>query len=185
MVLRSYNVSRSLPNGWKPKAFVLDVDGVMTTGQFLYSNEGKAYKVFGPDDNDGLAMLRDILTIQFVSADKRGLSITHKRIVEDMRYPLALVGSMERATWIAARFPMDKVVYMGDGIFDRYTFPRVAYAICPSDGFYLTRESADYVTRSPGGNRAVAEACLHLLDRFFSANNPQQQLPSIEAEAAK
>ena len=27
--------------------FVLDVDGVMTSGQFLYSESGKEYKIFG------------------------------------------------------------------------------------------------------------------------------------------
>ena len=37
--------------------FVLDVDGVMTNGQFLYSDAGKAYKTFGAHDNDGLKML--------------------------------------------------------------------------------------------------------------------------------
>ena len=37
--------------------FVLDVDGVLTTGQFLYSVNGKIYKVFGPHDSDGLKML--------------------------------------------------------------------------------------------------------------------------------
>ena len=36
----------------KLKVFILDVDGVMTTGQFFYSKDGKQMKVFGPDDND-------------------------------------------------------------------------------------------------------------------------------------
>ena len=29
------------------KVFILDVDGVMTTGQFLYSEAGKQMKIFG------------------------------------------------------------------------------------------------------------------------------------------
>ena len=36
----------------KIKVFILDVDGVMTNGQFLYNEDGKSYKIFGPDDND-------------------------------------------------------------------------------------------------------------------------------------
>ena len=32
---------------------IIDIDGVMTTGQFLYSEKGKAFKVFGPHDSDG------------------------------------------------------------------------------------------------------------------------------------
>ena len=31
----------------KPKIFLLDVDGVMTNGQFLYSSKGKSFKIFG------------------------------------------------------------------------------------------------------------------------------------------
>ena len=56
----------------KPKVFVLDVDGVMTTGHFLYSVEGKAYKIFGPDDNDGLSLLRKFVEIHFVTGDRKG-----------------------------------------------------------------------------------------------------------------
>ena len=39
----------------KPKVFLVDVDGVLTTGQFLYTENGKTMKIFGPDDHDGLS----------------------------------------------------------------------------------------------------------------------------------
>ena len=42
----------------KPKAFVLDVDGVMTDGRFYYNIEGKVIKIFGPDDHDALTLLK-------------------------------------------------------------------------------------------------------------------------------
>ena len=58
---------------------VLDVDGVLTTGQFLYSKNGKEFKIFGPDDNDGLALLKPFLKIHFVTQDKKGFSISKKR----------------------------------------------------------------------------------------------------------
>lgn len=67
------------------KHFVLDVDGVLNTGQFLYSEEGKVYKIFGPDDHDGLKILAPHLqSIHFISADKRGYAITQKRVEIDM-----------------------------------------------------------------------------------------------------
>ena len=37
---------------------MLDVDGVMTTGQFIYSDKGKQYKIFGPHDSDGLKLIK-------------------------------------------------------------------------------------------------------------------------------
>ena len=68
----------------KPRIFILDVDGVMTTGQFFYTINGKEQKVFGPDDNDALSLLGRYLKIHFVTGDRKGFKISHKRIVEDM-----------------------------------------------------------------------------------------------------
>ena len=68
----------------KFKVFILDVDGVMTDGKFYYSNKGKIMKVFGPDDNDALSLLSNYINIQFVTGDKKGYSISRKRIKEDM-----------------------------------------------------------------------------------------------------
>src|SRR5665648_181048 len=115
------------------KAFILDVDGVLTTGQFLYTSEGKAIKVFGPDDNDGLSLLKPFLEIRFVTGDKKGFEISQKRIVDDMKYPLDLVSTIRRVEWIAERYPLDKVIYMGDGIFDHYVMRNVGYSIAPGN----------------------------------------------------
>ena len=158
----------------KPKMLVIDVDGVMTTGQFFYSSEGKVLKVFGPDDHDALLLLQDKLDIVFVTADHLGFEISKKRIVDDMKFPLELVSTFDRIRWICDRMEPAETIYVGDGIFDHYIFDAVGYGICPVDGFYLAREKADFVTTSGGGNRALAEACLHILERFFSAFDPNK-----------
>ena len=149
------------------KHFILDVDGVMTTGQFLYSEEGKAYKVFGPDDADGLALVKPLIQVQFISADKRGFPISERRISQDMGYPLSLVASADRLEWISRQCDLSEVIYMADGMVDASIFPHVGYSICPANGFHLTKDAASFVTRHEAGNRAVAEACLHIIDRFF------------------
>ena len=160
--------SKTHPNGWRPKTFLLDVDGVMTTGQFLYSAEGKAYKVFGPDDHDGLLLLKPFLEIRFVTGDKKGLPITRKRIVDDMGFQLDVVSTIRRIEWIRTQFSPEDVIYMGDGIFDTYVFNAVGYSISPANAFHATKARASYVTKADAGNRAVAEACLHVLEKFFT-----------------
>ena len=170
---------RELKAGWMPRVFILDVDGVMTTGQFFYSVEGKCYKVFGPDDHDGLLLLKPHLEIQFVTGDRKGFPITRKRIVDDMHFPLELVSTIERIDWIRKRCEPRDAIYMGDGIFDPYVFDVVGYSICPGDGLSIARERADFVTRATGGNRAVAEACLHILKKFFTPFDPDRPLPPI------
>ena len=115
------------------KVFLLDVDGVMTDGQFHYSSEGKVMKIFGPDDSDALALLDPFLEIQFVSADHRGFEISKARIVNDMKRPLELVSSKNRLAWIKERWDPETVIYMGDGIFDHYIFKAVGYSIAPDN----------------------------------------------------
>lgn len=155
-----------------PKIFILDVDGVMTTGQFFYSEEGKVMKVFGADDNDALSLLKQYMTIIFVTGDKKGFEISKKRIVDDMGYELELVSTIERVQWISTYYNPQEVIYMGDGIFDHYVFRKVGYGIATSNSDDNAIEYADYVTERRGGERAVAEACLHIMSEFFEPYDP-------------
>lgn len=168
-----------MPKISSPKSFIVDVDGVMTNGQFLYTADGKAMKIFGPDDNDGLSLLSPWVNIQFITGDKKGFDISKKRIVDDMGFPLELVSTIRRVDWIRQRFILGDVIYMGDGIFDHYVMKQVGYSIAPANADFLAKRSASYVTQRCGGDRAVAEACLHILERFFSPYNPDQ-LPSSQ-----
>jgi 3-deoxy-D-manno-octulosonate 8-phosphate phosphatase (KDO 8-P phosphatase) len=167
-----------------PKVFLLDVDGVMTTGQFFYTEEGKVMKVFGPDDNDALSLLKPYLEIIFVTGDKKGFNISRKRIVDDMKFPLELVSTIQRTKWISERYSLDEVIYMGDGIFDHYVFKEVGYSIATNNADENAKSYADYVTKRDGGNRAVAEACLHILEKFFKPYDPER-LPSSQIKLSE
>ena len=155
------------------KTFILDVDGVMTTGKFLYTEQGKVMKVFGPDDNDALSLLKPHLEIRFVTGDKKGFEISKKRIVDDMKYELDLVSTIRRIDWIEERYDPKQVIYIGDGIFDHYVMREVGYSLAPANADQRAKESANYVTKRSGGDRAVAEACLHILQKFFEPYDPQ------------
>jgi len=150
-----------------PLHFCLDVDGVMTTGEFYYSADGKMMKVFGPDDHDALLLLQPHIGIRFVTGDRKGYQISRRRIVEDMKMSIDLVSTFDRANWIDENLSLSRTIYIGDGIFDGGLFDRVYYAIAPADAFPKTRAKANYVTSCRGGRRAVAEAALHILERFF------------------
>ena len=156
-----------------PKVFLIDVDGVMTTGQFAYTANGKPMKIFGPDDNDALSLLKNLIEIRFVTGDKNGLEITKRRIVDDMNFPLDVVSVVNRIDWISERYNPEEVIYMGDGIFDHYVFKKIGYSIAPGNAYTLAKKYADYVTERHGGDRAVTEACLHVLEKFFEPFDPE------------
>ena len=154
-----------------PKHFILDLDGVFTDGKFYYTSEGKYMKVFGADDHDALLLISELLNIHVVTADAKGFEISKKRILIDMGLKIDLVPAKERPLWISQRFNLDETIYMGDGIFDHLVFSQVCYAIAPANALDFTKSKANFVTKNSGGERAVAEACLHILKKFFSGSN--------------
>ena len=154
-------------NPKKQKNFILDVDGVLTDGKYFYTDKGKVMKQFGPDDHDALLLIKDHLNILMVTGDMRGLPISKKRVEEDMKFPLHVVSTFERIDWIKERFDLMETIYMGDGIFDAMVFKAVGYGIAPANAFFKTKDFADYVTQARGGEGAVAEACMHIMEKFF------------------
>lgn len=165
----------------KPTCFILDVDGVLTNGQFFYTADGKVMKAFGPDDNDGLSLLKNYLEIRFVTGDKKGFPISKKRVVDDMGFALDIVSTINRIDWIKENYDPMQVIYMGDGIFDHYVMKQVFYSIAPANADENAKQHANYVTKRSGGDRSVAEACLHVLSKFFDPYDVNQ-LPKIKSK---
>ena len=129
-----------------PKYFLLDVDGVMTSGKFTYSQKGKIYKEFGQDDADALNVLRRYLKIQFITSDHKGFKISKKRISNDMGFDLNLVPTFKRLTWVKKRFNLKQTIFMGDGIFDYLLMKETFFSICPNNSSSICKKYGTYHT---------------------------------------
>ena len=157
-----YKVGKKLPEN-----FILDLDGVFTDGSFQYTKKGKVSKVFGADDHEAIKILSSLIKVNVVTADERGYEISKKRISEDMKLPIELISAKERPNWVISNFNCEKTIYMGDGLLDPLVFRIVYYSIAPSNALPSTKSMANFVTKNKGGERAVAEACIHIMHKFF------------------
>ena len=114
------------------KNLIIDVDGVMTTGQFLYSSNGKSHKIFGAHDADGLKLIKDHFNIVFITADKRGYAISEKRI-SDMGFPIQIVDEKDRYSYIKDKFGFENTIFIGDGIHDVPVLQDCMFGIAPAN----------------------------------------------------
>lgn len=146
--------------------FILDVDGVLSSGQFLYSLDGKAYKIFGPHDADGLRLIKDHVNICFISADKRGFPISEKR-VNDLGFQVHLVSEQDRFAFVEKKFGFEHLIYMGDGIFDVPLLKASAFGIAPANARLEAKKAADFITASRAAEGAVCDACIEVHKRFL------------------
>ena len=156
-----------MPLKQKPIDFLLDVDGILTTGSFIYNKSGKFAKIFGPDDNDALKITSKFLNISFLSSDFRGFKISKKRVQNDMNFKINLVRNHQRVNWIKKNFNLKKTIYMGDGIFDWIIMKECFYAISCNNSNKLSKKYSNFTTKANSGERAVTEACFHLIKKFF------------------
>ncbi len=142
----------------------------MTDGGMWYTADGKVMKRFGPDDSDGLKLLRKFFpdwTVDFITADFRGWAITSARIEVDMGCRLWLMREDERVDLFKKQWPTchRDTIFIGDGMFDAPILQMCLYGIAPRDAAPVAIAVADWITECKGGNRAVAEACLHIMER--------------------
>lgn len=142
---------------------ITDVDGVLTDGKFLYSNDGKVLKRFGPHDSDGFKILKRLnITIQAISADKRGFGITKKRLT-DMGVDVTLVSEVARLDWIRARFNLQETMFIGDGYFDIDALQECAIGVSPDNAPAYVKDRANLVTKSRGSEGVIFELAIKFL----------------------
>lgn len=152
----------------KKLVFLLDVDGVMTTGQFFYTSKGKIAKVFGPHDSDGLKMIKNDIRIEFLTADQRGLLISKKRISKDLGFKIHLVSEEKRLNFIEKNYGLKNVIYMGDGISDSEILKKVKYGIAPRNARPEAKKNSHFVTKNNSAEGAVLDACLNIKKKFLT-----------------
>lgn len=151
--------------------FVLDCDGTITDGKMWYNKAGKYLKSFGCDDFDLLRVLKNKnIIIHFITADKKGYEIIDKRINQECGFLLDLVSNLPQQRWdfIESNYPKDQytVNFMGDGWGDHLCLKNANLSFTVQDALDKVKEAADIVLDRKGGDRAVAIACLKLMNYY-------------------
>jgi len=145
-------------------ALVSDVDGVLTDGKFLYSDQGKIFKVFGSHDADALKLLalEKRVSIFFLTADARGFEISLKRI-KDMGFEVQLMNPSERVNFISKLKQDFFTIYVGDSFTDIDSMKICDFSIVPNNAHLKARKNADLITKSNSAEGAMSEICLLIL----------------------
>lgn len=143
-----------------------DVDGVLTDGGLLFTENGETIKRFCTLDGHGLKMLQKAgITPAVITgrdsaplrARLKALGITHVRYGTEDKAPAAQDILNELGlTWAQA-------AHVGDDWPDMAVMTRAALACAPSNAHIEVKAIAHYVTQREGGYGAAREVCDLLL----------------------
>lgn len=148
------------------KVAFFDVDGVMTDGGILYSDEGETLKRFNTLDGLGLVLLQraGITPVVITGRDSKPL---RKRLeglgVREAHYGTEDKRPAAERTLAALGLDWSQAAAMGDDWPDLPVLKRCAIAVAPPQAHVEVRHSVRYVTEARAGQGAAREFCDLLL----------------------
>ncbi|MBW1679271.1 MAG: 3-deoxy-manno-octulosonate-8-phosphatase KdsC [Deltaproteobacteria bacterium] len=148
------------------RILILDVDGVMTNGGIIYSNQGEEFKFFNVRDGLGIRMLiQEGIKVAIISGrksravDSRAEDLGINEVYQGVRDKLAVFEEILKKNKIKS----DQAGFIGDDLVDIPLLSRVGFAVGVADAVEEVKERVDYVTRNPGGRGAIREVCDFIL----------------------
>ena len=143
-----------------------DVDGVLTDGGLLFTENGETIKRFCTLDGHGLKMLQKVgITPAVITgrdsaplrARLKALGITHVRYGTEDKAPAAQEILNELG------LDWSQAAHMGDDWPDMAVMTRAAFACAPRNAHIEVKAIAHFVTERDGGHGAAREFCDLLL----------------------
>ena len=144
------------------RLLLLDVDGVLTDGSLLYTEEGVEAKAFNTQDGLGIRLVqRCKIDVGIITA--RNSNLVQRRAEElTMKY-ISQGGGNKYETFKTiisqAGLKPYQVCYMGDDWIDLGLLSRVGLAACPANAVSEVKEICHMVTDRSGGFGAVRQVC--------------------------
>lgn len=141
---------------------VLDVDGVFTNGQVLYSADGELAKAFDMRDGMGLEILRQhqvevvVLTAEnseLVAQRMKKLQIENTFLGVKDKYAFLQHFVKTKNTNFAS------LAYIGDDINDLANICSVGWSFTPANTTEIVKQNADYLLTKASAEGAIREAC--------------------------
>jgi 3-deoxy-D-manno-octulosonate 8-phosphate phosphatase (KDO 8-P phosphatase) len=148
------------------KVVFFDVDGVLTDGGLLFSEDGETLKRFNTLDGHGLKLLQraGITPAVITGRDSKplrkrleALGITHAHFGTEDKRPAA------EQTLKTIGLGWSQAAAMGDDWPDLLMMRHAAFACAPANAHAEVLAAADYITNRQGGFGAVRELCDLLL----------------------
>lgn len=144
------------------RLLLLDVDGVLTDGSLIYTEDGVEGKAFNTQDGFGLSLLQKAgVDVGFITA--RSSKLVSRRASElGVKYIFQGIGNkLDSYKEIIRQSQLKpyQLCYMGDDWIDLAVLSRVGLAACPANSVPEVRDICHFVTNRSGGSGAVREVC--------------------------
>ncbi len=142
------------------KMVLLDVDGVLTCGDIIYSDSGEQIKIFNVKDGVGIRLLKEAGLKVGIITGRKAQALHHRcvnlgidLIFDGVRRKDIVLDAITAQTGIGK----EAMAFVGDDLPDLPVMKQVGLAVAVNDAHEIIRQTAHITTRAPGGKGAVRE----------------------------
>lgn len=148
------------------KAFVLDVDGVLTDGSILVTNTGEEHRMMNTKDGYAIqhAVKQGYFVFVITGGKSEGVALRMQRLGAQEIH----LGIHDKKALLASlilRYGLlpEQLVYMGDDLPDLHAMPLAALIACPADAVPEIKAIAHYHSPFAGGKGCVRDLIEQIL----------------------
>jgi 3-deoxy-D-manno-octulosonate 8-phosphate phosphatase (KDO 8-P phosphatase) len=146
----------------KIKLLVLDVDGVLTSGQLFFTNSGEEIKAFNSLDGHGIKMLQNSgVKVAIITGrtshivEKRAASLGINILIQGREDKLAALQEIRQEY----SYETEEIAHMGDDHPDLPLIKALGLGMSVDSAHWLVKQHAHWISQFKGGEGAVREAC--------------------------
>jgi 3-deoxy-D-manno-octulosonate 8-phosphate phosphatase (KDO 8-P phosphatase) len=149
---------------------LMDVDGVLTRGDIIYTTSDEEVKIFDVQDGMGITLAR-LAGLKTGIITGRESSMVEKR-AEELKFDVIKMGDFHKREpyeQIKREFSLtdEEICYIGDDILDLSILKQVGFSVAVSNARDEVKATCDYVTNASGGRGAVRE----VIDKVLEIQN--------------
>lgn len=144
------------------KLAIFDVDGVLTDGRLYYGKKGETLKVFHALDGHGLKMLELAgITVGVITA-RKSAALTQR--LQDLKISHVYMGVADKLAVFNELIteldvPTHHCAFTGDDVIDLGVMQQCGFKCSVSNGHFIVKQLADWVSPLQGGQGAVRSIC--------------------------
>lgn len=142
------------------KTFIFDVDGVLTDGKFLITNEGELLRSFNSKDGYAIkcALVQGYKVAIITGGRNEGVRERFKELgVFDIYMSSHHKIEAYQDLLDSYNLKPEEILYIGDDVPDIPVMEQVGLSCCPSDAVSDVKAMVDYVSHKKGGEGCVRE----------------------------
>lgn len=156
--------------------FIFDVDGVLTNGNVLVTEQGEQLRQFNIKDGYALQLaVKKGFNVAVISGARS--AGVEKRLqglgIKDVFLGISDKMSVFNNYLTEKQLNADDIVYAGDDIPDLSVMKLVGLAVCPSDAVEEIKAVSNYISPKKGGEgvaRDIIEKVLKIQDKWTDTN---------------